>query len=115
MKAVLKKSRVKSTGATAAKPAAGAKAKKAKLVKSELAFKGKVFNVYRDTVIEPGGHENVREVIRHNGSVVILAVDESVNPADPDDATLNRNPSLGWLWGFLPLILVFWGAALWPR
>jgi ADP-ribose pyrophosphatase len=84
MKAVLKKSRVKSTGATAAKPAAGAKAKKAKLVKSELAFKGKVFNVYRDTVIEPGGHENVREVIRHNGSVVILAVDESVNPADPD-------------------------------
>jgi len=73
MKAVLEKSRAKSTGA-----------KKAKLVKSELAFKGKVFNVYRDTVIEPGGHKNVREVIRHNGSVVILAVDESVNPADPD-------------------------------
>jgi len=26
----------------------------------------------------------VREVIRHNGSVVVLAVDESKNPADPD-------------------------------
>jgi hypothetical protein len=38
-----------------------------------------------------------------------------VNPADPDDATLNRNPSLGWLWGFLPLCLAVAGAALWPR
>ena len=84
MAAVLKKFRVKSTEVSAAKPGAKAKAGKAKLLKSELAFKGKVFNVYRDTVIEPGGHENVREVIRHNGSVVILAVDESVNPADPD-------------------------------
>jgi len=84
MAAVLKKFRVKSTEVSAAKPGAKAKAGKAKLLKSELAFKGKVFNVYRDTVIEPGGHENVREVIRHNGSVVILAVDESVNPNDPD-------------------------------
>ncbi len=40
--------------------------------------------MYRDEVVEPGGHENVREVIRHDGSVVVLAVDESKNPADPD-------------------------------
>jgi len=84
MKAVLKKSRVKSTGTKTAKRAASAKAKKAKLIQSKLVFQGKVFNVYRDTVLEPGGHENVREVIRHSGSVVILAVDESANPADPD-------------------------------
>jgi ADP-ribose pyrophosphatase len=57
---------------------------KAKLVSSRLAFKGKVFNVYTDTLIEPGGYRNTRDVIRHNGSVVILAVDESKNPADPD-------------------------------
>jgi ADP-ribose pyrophosphatase len=57
---------------------------KAKLISSKLAFKGKVFNVYTDTLIEPGGHRNTRDVIRHNGSVVILAVDESKNPADPD-------------------------------
>lgn len=57
---------------------------KAKLVSSKLAFKGKVFNVFTDTVIEPGGHKTTRDVIRHNGSVVILAVDESSNPADPD-------------------------------
>src|SRR5689334_7126434 len=57
---------------------------KAKLVSSKLAFKGKVFNVFTETVIEPGGHKATRDVIRHNGSVVILAVDESVNPSDPD-------------------------------
>ncbi len=33
---------------------------------------------------EPGGNINVRDVIRHNGSIVILAVDESRNPNDPD-------------------------------
>ena len=57
---------------------------KAKLISSKLAYKGKVFNVYTDTVIEPTGHKNTRDVIRHNGSVVILAVDESANPSDPD-------------------------------
>ncbi len=38
-----------------------------------------------------------------------------VNPADPDDATLNRDPSLGWLIGLLPLALLAWGRAVWPR
>lgn len=67
------------------KPAVPAiKSKKTQLVSSKVVFKGQVFNVNRDEVIEPGGHKNVREVIRHNGSVVILAVDESKNPADPD-------------------------------
>jgi len=67
------------------KPAAQKKsvARKAKLVSSKLSYKGKVFNVYTDTVIEPGGHRNTRDVIRHSGSVVILAVDEAKNPADP--------------------------------
>lgn len=58
--------------------------KKARVLSSKMVFKGKVFSVFRDEVIEPTGVENVREVIRHNGSVVILAVDESKNPADPD-------------------------------
>ena len=38
-----------------------------------------------------------------------------VNPADPDDATLNRDPSLGWLIGLLPFALLAGGLALWPR
>jgi ADP-ribose pyrophosphatase len=54
-----------------------------KVVSSKLSFKGRVFDVYTDTVIEPSGHKTVRDVIRHNGSVVILAVDESQNPKDP--------------------------------
>jgi ADP-ribose pyrophosphatase len=54
-----------------------AKAKKARLISSKLAYKGKVFSVFSDTVIEPTGHKNVRDVIRHNGSVIILAVDDS--------------------------------------
>ncbi len=57
---------------------------KAKLISSKLAYKGKVFSVFTDTVVEPSGTTNTRDVIRHNGSVVILAVDESKNPKDPD-------------------------------
>ena len=55
-----------------------------KVISSKLSYKGKVFSVFTDTVQEPGGHINVRDVIRHNGSVVILAVDESRDPDDPD-------------------------------
>jgi ADP-ribose pyrophosphatase len=57
---------------------------KPRLISSKLAYKGKVFSVVTDTVEEPGGRINTRDVIRHNGSVVILAVDDSKNPRDPD-------------------------------
>jgi ADP-ribose pyrophosphatase len=64
------------------KPKAVKATKRTQLLSSKVVFKGKVFNVTRDEVVEPGGHRNVREVIRHNGSVVILAVDES--KTDPE-------------------------------
>ncbi|MCU1249391.1 MAG: hydrolase [Edaphobacter sp.] len=57
---------------------------KPRLISSKLAYKGKVFSVFSDKVEEPGGNINVRDVIRHNGSVVILAVDESKDPTDPE-------------------------------
>jgi ADP-ribose pyrophosphatase len=57
---------------------------KPRLISSKLAYKGKVFSVFTDKVEEPGGSINTRDVIRHNGSIVILAVDESKNPNDPD-------------------------------
>jgi ADP-ribose pyrophosphatase len=57
---------------------------KPRLISSKLAYKGKVFSVFTDKVEEPGGSINVRDVIRHNGSVVILAIDESKNPDDPE-------------------------------
>jgi ADP-ribose pyrophosphatase len=56
---------------------------KAQILGSKLAFQGKVFSVYTDHVLEPNGVEATRDVIRHNGSVVILAADETTNPADP--------------------------------
>ena len=59
------------------------KPKAGKLLHSELVYKGKVFDVYKDTVREPNGKENTREVVRHRGSVVMLAVDESNDPDDP--------------------------------
>jgi ADP-ribose pyrophosphatase len=57
---------------------------KPRLISSKLAYKGRVFSVFSDKVEEPGGNLNVRDVIRHNGSVVILAIDESKNPNDPE-------------------------------
>ncbi len=42
-----------------------------------------------------------------------LTVTCYVNPADPDDATLNRDPSPGWVAGLLiPLALLAWGLAV---
>ena len=57
---------------------------KAVVLSSKLAFKGKVFSVTSDTIIEPGNVEGTRDIVRHNGSIVILAVDPSKNPDDPD-------------------------------
>jgi len=59
-------------------------AAKAKLISSKVAYKGKVFSVYTDKVQEPGGFVNTRDVIRHNGSIVVLAVDESKDASDPE-------------------------------
>jgi ADP-ribose pyrophosphatase len=75
----LKTAPAKAAKKTSKAPAAA----KAVVLKSRLAFQGKVFRVTRDTVTEPGGHTGIRDVVRHNGSVVVLAVDASQNPADP--------------------------------
>ena len=56
---------------------------KAKVLKSKEVYRGKVFWVTHDTVQEPGGVEATRDVVRHNGSVVVLAVDTSTDPNDP--------------------------------
>ena len=56
---------------------------KAEILSSKESFKGRVFSVYTEQVLEPTGVRATRDVVRHNGSVVILAVDEETNPADP--------------------------------
>ena len=53
------------------------------LISSEVVYQGPLFRVLHDKLLEPGGKPSERDVIRHNGSVVILAVDKSKNKKDP--------------------------------
>jgi ADP-ribose pyrophosphatase len=47
---------------------------KAKILHSEIVYRGPVFGVRRDEVLEPTGVRATREVITHPGSVVVLPV-----------------------------------------
>ena len=49
-------------------------AKKAKVLSCKIIYKGPVFGIRRDEVIEPTGVRTTREVITHPGSVVVLPV-----------------------------------------
>jgi ADP-ribose pyrophosphatase len=49
---------------------------KARVLSSKVVYRGPVFWVTTDYVTEPGGVRVRRDVVRHSGSVVILAVDE---------------------------------------
>jgi ADP-ribose pyrophosphatase len=48
------------------------KSTRAKILRSKIIYKGPVFGVRRDEVLEPGGIRTTREVVTHPGSVVIL-------------------------------------------
>jgi ADP-ribose pyrophosphatase len=51
--------------------------KKARVISSRVSYRGPVFWVTTDEVLEPTGVRARRDVVRHSGSVVVLAVDES--------------------------------------
>lgn len=53
------------------------------LISSKLSYSGPLFDVTTDFIREPGGKDSQRDVIRHSGSVVILAVDSSKSSRDP--------------------------------
>ncbi|HEY1901258.1 MAG TPA: NUDIX hydrolase [Terracidiphilus sp.] len=55
----------------------------AELVSSKVVYQGPLFRVLHDKLIEPSGKANERDVIRHNGSVVILAIDGSKSKKNP--------------------------------
>jgi ADP-ribose pyrophosphatase len=78
---VIKK--VKPTKVKKLKVAKAAVVEKAKLLSSVVVFEGPLFRVHRDKLIEPGGKRSERDVIRHNGSVVILAIDGSKSKKNP--------------------------------
>lgn len=50
--------------------------KRARVLSRKISFKGPVFSVSTEKVIEPTGVKARRDIIRHSGSVVILAVKE---------------------------------------
>ena len=58
--------------------------KRARVVSSDLRYEGPLFRVYTEQVKEHTGKVQRRDIIRHNGSVVILAVDTSRSRRDPD-------------------------------
>src|SRR5438270_3507769 len=53
---------------------------KVKLISSRTVYRGPVFWVTTDQVQEPGGISARRDIIHHTGSVVVLAVDDSISP-----------------------------------
>ena len=56
---------------------ARSKTKAARVLTSKLVYKGPAFWVTSEKVLEPTGVKTLREVVRHTGSVVVLATDES--------------------------------------
>jgi ADP-ribose pyrophosphatase len=64
-------------------PAKKSRKKKAvKVLSSKKSYEGSLFSVFTDTILE-NGRKITRDVVRHNGSVVILAVDDSKSKRDP--------------------------------
>jgi ADP-ribose pyrophosphatase len=55
----------------------------AQLLDSQVVFEGPLFRVFHDHLIDPSGKESTRDVIRHNGSVVILGILEGKKKKDP--------------------------------
>jgi len=60
------------------------------VLSSRISYQGPVFSVTTDEVEEPGGVRARRDVIRHSGSIVILAVDES-QPIDSTKTSKKRS------------------------
>ena len=79
-----KKSKVKAKKIKKGKaPKTAAKIERATIVSSEVVYQGPLFRILHDKLVEPGGRHNERDVIRHNGSVVILAIDNSKSKKNP--------------------------------
>jgi ADP-ribose pyrophosphatase len=55
--------------------AKSARSSQARVLSSRTVYRGPVFHVTSDRVAEPGGIRARRDVIRHSGSIVVLAVD----------------------------------------
>lgn len=83
-KAARKSSSSKSKPAKASRKAlAQVSTQTAQLVSSTVVFECPLFRIHHDKLIDPGGKPSERDVIRHTGSVVILALDSSKSKKNP--------------------------------
>jgi ADP-ribose pyrophosphatase len=73
----------KKSSAKKQQPQAHVYPKGIEVLSSKVSFEGPVFRVVTDEVREPGGQPRRRDVVRHHGSVVIFAVDDSKSKRDP--------------------------------
>jgi len=58
------------------------KSPEVEVISSKLSYEGPLFRVYTDEILEKG-RKVTRDVVRHNGSVVILAIDDGKSKRDP--------------------------------
>jgi ADP-ribose diphosphatase len=70
----------------------------ARILSSKIVYRGPVFWVTTDHVQEPGGVSARRDVIHHTGSVVVLALDDSVRPPKVLLERQYRHAAGGFLW-----------------
>jgi len=54
--------------------------KRARILSRKIGYRGRVYTIVADKVREPKGVVALREIVRHHGSVVVLAVDDLVSP-----------------------------------
>jgi len=59
----------------------GRKSPAARVLSSRISYRGPVFSVTTDEVEEPGGVRARRDVVRHSGSIVVLAIDDPAKAA----------------------------------
>jgi ADP-ribose pyrophosphatase len=74
------------------------KRKKAKIIASRVVYRGPVFFVTSDRVQEPGSIAVRRDVVRHSGSIVIMAVDDTRSEPRVLLARQYRHPANDYLW-----------------
>ena len=74
------------------------KPQQAKAISSRVAYRGPVFYVTTDRVQEPGGIAVRRDVVRHSGSVVVMAVDGTGHEPRVLLARQYRHPAQDYLW-----------------
>jgi ADP-ribose pyrophosphatase len=56
--------------------------KQIEVISSKLSYEGPLFRVYTDEIVEKGRTYS-RDVVRHNGSIVVLAIDDTKSKRDP--------------------------------